>query len=103
MEFLHGLCVITIVHTLAAASPRPDFVFFSPFTVVLSPNMPFHQIGLYGLWMMVIQMLWFSLVALLLSRPSVYRMFRRCGHRGDRILGGATVALGLKMLVTKTS
>ncbi len=67
------------------------------------PDMPFFQIALYGLWMMLIQMLWFSLVALLLSRPSVYRIFKRCGHWVDRILGGAMVGLGLKILVTKTN
>lgn len=61
-----------------ALNPKAPIYFVSLFTVVLSPDMPLYQIAIYGLWMMLIQLFWFSLVALLLSRPSVYRLFRRC-------------------------
>lgn len=84
-----------------ALNPKAPIYFVSLFTVVLSPDMPLRQLALYGLWMMFIQLLWFCLVALLLSRSSVYRLFRRCGYWIDRILGGAMVALGLKILATK--
>lgn len=33
MELLHGLLVLTLVHTLAAASPGPDFVFVTQQTL----------------------------------------------------------------------
>ncbi len=33
MDTVHGLLVLTVVHTLAAASPGPDFVFVSQQTL----------------------------------------------------------------------
>jgi threonine efflux protein len=33
VDILHGLVVLTVVHTLAAASPGPDFVFVSQQTL----------------------------------------------------------------------
>ena len=84
-----------------ALNPKAPVYFVSLFTVVLSPDMPLYQIAIYGLWMMVIQLAWFSSVVLLLSKPSINEKFTRCGHWIDRILGGAMILLGLKILSSK--
>lgn len=86
-----------------ALNPKAPIYFVSLFTVVLSPNMPLYQIGIYGIWMMLIQLAWFSMVAILLSRPLINKRFRMLGHWVDRILGGAMVALGLKVIATRTN
>lgn len=86
-----------------ALNPKAPIYFVSLFTVVLSPDMPLYQIGIIGLWLMIIQFAWFSAVVLLLSKPSINKKFKILGHWIDRILGGAMVALGLKVLVTRAN
>jgi len=84
-----------------ALNPKAPIYFVALFTVVLSPNMPLYQIAIYGLWMMFIQLAWFSTVVFLLSRPAVNEKFKLMGFWIDRIFGGLMIALGLKVLLTK--
>lgn len=86
-----------------ALNPKAPIYFVSLFTVVLSPDMPLYQIAVYGVWMMIIQFSWFTLVATFLSRPSINKRFKLFGHWVDRILGGAMIALGLKVIATRTN
>ncbi|OMH33904.1 LysE family translocator [Motiliproteus sp. MSK22-1] len=86
-----------------ALNPKAPIYFVSLFTVVLSPDMPLYQIAIYGVWMMLIQLGWFSMVVILLSNPSVSRRFNAVGHWIDRVLGGAMVAIGLKVIATRTN
>lgn len=85
-----------------ALNPKAPIYFVSLFTVVLSPDMPLYQLAIYGGWMMLIQLAWFSTVVMLLSRPAVNAQFKKCGHWLERILGGAMIALGLKVIATRT-
>ncbi len=86
-----------------ALNPKAPIYFVSLFTVVLSPDMPVYQIAIYGAWIMVIQFAWFSLLVGILSRPSINLRFKRYGHWIDRVLGGAMVALGIKVIATRTN
>lgn len=86
-----------------ALNPKAPIYFVSLFTLVLSPDMPLYQIGIYGIWMMLIQLAWFSAVVALLSKPSVNKRFKLLGHWIDRILGGAMIALGVKVIATRTN
>ncbi|OUR62323.1 MFS transporter [Colwellia sp. 39_35_sub15_T18] len=86
-----------------ALNPKAPIYFVSLFTLVLSPDMPILHIALYGLWMMIIQLSWFSLVVTLLCQPTINKKFKRMGHVIDRVLGGAMVALGLKVIVTRSN
>ncbi len=65
--------------------------------------MPLYQIAVFGLWIMLIQLSWFSFVVMVLSIPSVNSKFQRAGHWIDRMLGGAMILLGVKVLMSKTS
>lgn len=51
--------------------------------------------------MMVIQLIWFSSVVFLLSRPAINNKFQRMGHWVDRVTGVAMIALGLKVITSK--
>lgn len=86
-----------------ALNPKAPIYFLSLFTLVLSPDMPLYQITIFGFWIMLIQLCWFSFVVLVLSIPSVNSRFQRAGHWIDRLLGGAMVLLGIKVLLGKTS
>ncbi|MFD1384107.1 LysE family translocator [Rhodanobacter aciditrophus] len=84
-----------------ALNPKAPVYFVALFTLVISPDLPLYQLAAYGLWMMMIQMTWFSTVVMLLSAPKVRAKFNAIGHWIDRILGGAMIALGLKVLLTR--
>ena len=86
-----------------ALNPKAPIYFVALFTMVLSPNMPLWQLAIYGSWMMFLQLLWFSAVVLLLSRPTINEKFQRVGHWIDRILGSAMILMGIKILASKTT
>lgn len=82
-------------------NPKVPIYFVSLFTLVLKPDMPLHHIAFYGLWIMLIQLSWFSFIVLLLSHPKINKKFKQSGHIIDRVLGGAMIILGLKLLLTR--
>lgn len=84
-----------------ALNPKAPIYFVALFTVVLSPDLPLFHLVIYGLWMMAIQLAWFSSVVLLLSRPKINDKFQRLGHWIDRILGSAMILIGLKILTSR--
>ncbi|MBA6327938.1 LysE family translocator [Colwellia sp. MB02u-6] len=84
-----------------ALNPKAPIYFLALFTVVLSPNLPLLHLVIYGIWMMILQLLWFSIVVVLLSQPSVNEKFQRLGHWINRVLGGAMILIGLKVLISK--
>jgi len=86
-----------------ALNPKAPIYFVSLFTLVLSPDLPTSHLFIYGIWMMVIQLIWFSSVVFLLSRPAINLKFQQMGHWVDRVMGAAMIALGLKVLVTKVN
>lgn len=85
-----------------ALNPKAPIYFVSLFTLVLSAEMPIYQIAIYGVWIMALQFAWFSLIVTLLSRPTINKKFKQCGHWIDRVLGGAMVALGIKLMITRS-
>jgi len=86
-----------------ALNPKAPLYFVALFTVVLSAATPALHIAIYGAWMMLIQLAWFSLVTFILSNPKVTRKFQRLGHRIDQLTGLAMLILGIKVLATKAN
>lgn len=86
-----------------ALNPKAPIYFVSLFTIVLSQDTPAQHLLIYGLWMMALQLAWFSLLTMLLSRPTITSKFQRMGHWLDRIAGGAMLLLGIKVLATRAS
>ncbi len=84
-------------------NPKASIYFLSLFTVVLTPGIPPAYVAVYGAWIMMIQLLWFSLVVFVLSSPVVNDRFKRIGHWIDRILGGVLVLIGIKVLTGRIS
>ena len=79
-------------------NPKAPVYFVAIFTLVLSPDIPLWQLSIYGVWMMVLQMAWFSTVVMLLSIPVIFKRFQRFEHWIDRILGSAMIVLGLNLI-----
>ncbi|MBA4502673.1 LysE family translocator [Marinobacterium marinum] len=84
-----------------ALNPKAPLYFMSLFTLVISPESPLWQIVVLGGWMMLLQFGWFSLVAFLLSRPSVRQKVQRVAHWIDRSLGAVMVAFGVGLLFSE--
>lgn len=84
-----------------ALNPKAPIYFVALFTVVLSPEIPITHLVIYGIWMMMIQLAWFSTVVFLLSRPAINQKFQKMGHWLDRIMGGAMCLIGLKVITSK--
>jgi threonine efflux protein len=98
-----SLKIVAVGFLCNVLNPKAPIYFISLFTIVLSPDMPLYHIAIYGLWMMCIQFIWFSLVAILLSKPVINRKFKRFSHWIDRVLGVAMIGLGLKIIATRTN
>jgi len=86
-----------------ALNPKAPIYFVSLFTIVISADTSAAHLAIYGIWMMAIQLAWFSLVTVLLSAPKVASKLQRGGYIIDRIAGGAMLLLGLKVLATRTN
>ncbi|WP_444994050.1 LysE family translocator [Aliikangiella sp. IMCC44359] len=81
-------------------NPKAPIYFVSLFTIVLSPDMPIYQIAIYGIWIMFIQFFWFASITFFLSQPVINQKFRSVGHWIDRVLGGAMILLGIKVITS---
>lgn len=100
-ETISGGKIIGMGFLCNVLNPKASVYFLSLFTVVLSPEVPPLHVVIYGGWIMVIQLLWFSFIVFVLSRPVVNNRFKQIGHWIDRTLGGVMVLLGIRMLTGK--
>lgn len=80
-----------------ALNAKATLFFVSLFSVVISPSTPLWIQGFYGLWMTVMTGLWFTGLALFLSREQVRAFFRKISHWIERITGVALIALAGKL------
>lgn len=98
---LSALKLMSLGFVCNALNPKAPLYFLSVFTLVLSPDMPSYQLFLMGGWMMVVQFAWFSLVALILSKPSIKNKFHAIGHWVNRAMGSVMLVFGLQLLISK--
>ncbi len=57
-------------------NPKAPIYFIAVFTVVLSPDLSWYQLAIYGVWMMLLQWCWFAFVTALLSLPALNQRFQ---------------------------
>jgi|TARA_B110000879_G_scaffold102501_1_gene138524 RhtB (resistance to homoserine/threonine) family protein len=86
-----------------ALNPKAPIYFVSLFTIVISTDTSASHLVIYGIWMMAIQLAWFSLVTVMLSTEKVAGKLQSAGHIIDRIAGGAMLLLGLKVIASRTN
>lgn len=82
---------------------KATLFFVSLFSVVISPSTPLWIQGFYGLWMTVATGLWFTGLALFLSREQVRAFFRKISHWIERVTGVALIALAGKLVTASQS
>jgi threonine efflux protein len=83
-----------------AFNPKAPIYFLALFTVVLSPGLPLPTLLAYGAWIMLLQWLWFSLVAMVFAHRVIRDRLFAVRHWIDRAFGVAMVALGVRVLAS---
>jgi RhtB (resistance to homoserine/threonine) family protein len=83
-----------------AFNPKAPIYFLALFTVVLSPGLPLPTLLAYGAWIMLLQWLWFSLVATVFAHRMIRDRLYTVRHWIDRAFGAAMLALGVRVLAS---
>ena len=81
-------------------NPKATLFFLALFTQVITPTTPFIVKGLMSIEMVVATVIWFSLVAVLLSHRKIKQSFVRIQHKAERVFGVLLVALGIKVALS---
>jgi RhtB (resistance to homoserine/threonine) family protein len=82
-------------------NPKATLFFLSLFTQVINVSTPIWIQLLYGLEMMLVTIVWFSLVALVFSHGSLKVRIRKIQHYVEWAMGGILIALGLKIALSQ--
>ena len=70
------------------------------FTQVISPATPKVIQILYGVEMVVVTFIWFSLVSLFFSNRQIKTRIQKYQHYIERVTGGVLIALGVKVALS---
>jgi RhtB (resistance to homoserine/threonine) family protein len=70
-----------------ATNPKATLFVLAIFTTIISAKTPLKIQALYGVWMCLVNALWFVVVALFFSSSRVRLLFMRMGHWFERSMG----------------
>lgn len=82
-------------------NPKCGLFFLSFFSVVLTPETPTILQAMYGFEVTLIALIWFSLLATILSTKAVKAVFAKIGIWLERVTGAILIALGIKLAFTE--
>ncbi|CAI8932075.1 MULTISPECIES: LysE family translocator [unclassified Pseudomonas] len=83
-----------------ATNPKATLFFLAIFTTLISATTPLEVQALYGLWMCLVNALWFVLVALFFSSNRVRQQFMRMGHWFERTMGVILILFAGRLLLS---
>lgn len=83
-----------------ALNPKAIIFFLGVFTLVVSPTTPIPVLMVYGIEMILLTFLWFTIVALFLSQKKIVSSLHKLGKWVSRITGGLLISLGIKLVFT---
>jgi RhtB (resistance to homoserine/threonine) family protein len=86
-----------------ALNPKATLFFVALFATVISPQTPRLVQVAYGVWMAVATAIWFSLVAVLLTRQEVRCRFLRHSHWVNRLLGMVLLGFAAGLVLARSS
>ncbi|MDP3057741.1 MAG: LysE family transporter [bacterium] len=85
-----------------ALNPKATLFFLSLFTQVISKETPLLIQVFYGLEMVTMTFIWFSIVASVLSHSLVQEKFASVHHRIEKFFGVILIALGIKVALSNS-
>lgn len=84
-------------------NPKATLFFLALFTQVIHPDALFLEKLAYGLTCIFMTMIWFSIVATVLTAPRIRAGFLKISKWIDRVCGALFIGLGVKLALTKLS
>lgn len=84
-------------------NPKACLFYLSFFSVLISPNTPKPTQIFYGVWVCVLALLWFMLVAVFFTSPIIGKKIESLKHWLERCTGGVLILLGLKLIGSEVS
>lgn len=85
-----------------ALNPKTTVFFMSIFTQVVEPGTPVSVQVVFGAIISMAHLLWFSLVAVMLTRPVLLRKFKHYRRAIERVVGSILMGFGLKVATATT-
>lgn len=82
-------------------NPKAVVFFTAVFTQFIGPGTPFWVMALYGATSVVIEIAWFSGVAVVLTDRRIKERFMGAVHWVERTCGGLMIGLGIKLAFSK--
>ncbi|HXW53942.1 MAG TPA: LysE family transporter, partial [Myxococcota bacterium] len=79
---------------------KAAFFTISFFTVLVSPTTPIYMQLIYGAFIQLSTVTWFSIVAIFLTNSRVQSRFLGIKHWIERICGALLITLGIKLAIT---
>lgn len=86
-----------------AFNPKATMFFLALFTQVIAPETPLSWQLIYGLTIIVIASVWFSIVAVVLTNPLLRQSLAKFSQWIDRVTGALLIGLGIKIFTEKVS
>ena len=81
-------------------NPKATLFFLAVFTTVVSADTPLFIQVFYGLWMCLVNILWFALVSVVFSHRTVRQQFLNMGHWFERLMGGVLIGFATKLALS---
>ncbi len=81
-----------------ATNPKATLFFLAVFTTVVSASTALHIQVLYGVWMCIVNALWFIVVSLIFANPAVRRCFVTFGPWFERLMGLLLIVFSLRLI-----
>lgn len=88
-------CLTTLLN------PKATLLFLAVFTQLIQPNSPVSAQIIYGLTVVALEVIWYSLVALFISQHNVKRLLISFMHLIERVMGAVLILLGLRLAFAK--
>lgn len=83
-----------------ATNPKATLFFLAIFTTLISATTPLQIQALYGVWMCLVNALWFVVVALFFSSAKVREVFLRMGHWFERTMGVVLILFAGRLILS---
>ncbi|PSN07404.1 amino acid transporter [filamentous cyanobacterium CCT1] len=82
-------------------NPKATLFFLALFTQVVQPSTPLLSQAIYGATVAAVALVWFAMVAVVISQRVFKRYILAAAHSLERLTGAALIALGLRLAVTE--
>ena len=80
-------------------NPKASLFFLALFSVILSPETSNTAVFIYGAWMSIVTMLWFTLVAIFFSQEKVRIAYMKKSWLVDRFMAIVLTLLAVKLIL----